>query len=434
MMDYNTILNRNEISTAIQQILKDFETSYKNPTFKKGIFIYGSSGTGKTRFIMDLLRSLQYDIISYDTGDVRNKSLIETITSNNISNQNVLQMMTGETKKIVIVMDEIDGMNNGDKGGISSLIKLIRQKKTKKQKLEFATNNPIICIGNYNIDKKIKELMKVCYNFELKTPTPSQLTQLLPVTLQGNNIIDFINGDLRKLQMVLRMDPKILLNPVSLNLLKRKRNNEESKMKTEELFQHEIAIQDNSDTINETDRTIIALLWHENIIDYLEPIPDSSIKIKIYLEMLENLTYADYIDRITFQNQIWSFNEMSFIIKVLKNVRQYHSLLSQNQWKPPLSIENNPIRFTKILTKYSTEYNNMLFMNVLSEKMGMDKRDVIVFFQDTRVLFEDLIIYGISKLDIQRLFRFLEKNNKTDTMDELIEVDEIMEESNDDLN
>ena len=30
-------------------------------------------------------------------------------------------------------MDEIDGMNNGDKGGINSLIKLIRPKKTKKQ-------------------------------------------------------------------------------------------------------------------------------------------------------------------------------------------------------------------------------------------------------------------------------------------------------------
>ena len=34
-------------------------------------------------------------------------------------------------------LDEIDGMNNGDKGAIISLIKLIRQKKTKKQKLKM---------------------------------------------------------------------------------------------------------------------------------------------------------------------------------------------------------------------------------------------------------------------------------------------------------
>ena len=68
-------------------------------------------------------------------------------------------------------MDEIDGMNNGDKGGINALIKLIRQKKTQKQKLESMTLNPIICIGNYYMDKKIRELMKVCNTFELKTPT-----------------------------------------------------------------------------------------------------------------------------------------------------------------------------------------------------------------------------------------------------------------------
>ena len=55
-------------------------------------------------------------------------------------------MMKGNVRKIVILMDEIDGMNNGDKGGINALIKLIRQKKTQKQRLESMTLNPIICI------------------------------------------------------------------------------------------------------------------------------------------------------------------------------------------------------------------------------------------------------------------------------------------------
>ena len=70
-------------------------------------------------------------MIKYDAGDIRNKNLIETITSNNISNRNVLDMMTGKEKKIAIVMDEIDGMNNGDKGGLTALVKLIRQKNEK---------------------------------------------------------------------------------------------------------------------------------------------------------------------------------------------------------------------------------------------------------------------------------------------------------------
>ena len=35
----------------------------------------------------------------------------------------------------------------------------IKAVNVEKQKLEEVTMNPIICIGNYHIDKKIKELM-----------------------------------------------------------------------------------------------------------------------------------------------------------------------------------------------------------------------------------------------------------------------------------
>jgi Cdc6-like AAA superfamily ATPase len=130
---YSTILERDMIRLEIKQILADFETNLHHLQFKKGIFIYGSPGCGKTHFIMQLLQELDYDIIKYDAGDVRNKSLIDTITNNNISSCNVLQMMNRVVKKKVIVMDEIDGMNNGDKGGIISLIKLIRQKKVARE-------------------------------------------------------------------------------------------------------------------------------------------------------------------------------------------------------------------------------------------------------------------------------------------------------------
>jgi len=155
-ININSIFERETIANEIKQILLSFDENYKNINFKKGIYIYGSPGCGKTQFIMNILKDLDYDVIKYDAGDVRNKGLIDTITSNNVSNRNVLQMMTKKVKKIAIVMDEIDGMNNGDKGGITALIKIIRQKKTKKQRLENVTTNHIICIVNYYIYKKIK--------------------------------------------------------------------------------------------------------------------------------------------------------------------------------------------------------------------------------------------------------------------------------------
>ena len=53
-------------------------------------------------------------------------------------------------------MDEIDGMNNGDKGGINSLIKLIRPKKTNKQKKEQMTMPKALNKGQYSILKLLQ--------------------------------------------------------------------------------------------------------------------------------------------------------------------------------------------------------------------------------------------------------------------------------------
>jgi Cdc6-like AAA superfamily ATPase len=171
MIDFNKVLNRKKMCDQIKSFLNEFDLNKHDLTFKRGIYIYGNPGTGKTLFVENLLKDINYDIIKYDAGDIRNKSIIDTITKHNMSDKNVLSLLQKKNKKIAIVMDEIDGMNNGDKGGINSLIKLIRPKKTKKQKLEEITLNPIICIGNYHIDKKIKELMKVCYSYEIKNPS-----------------------------------------------------------------------------------------------------------------------------------------------------------------------------------------------------------------------------------------------------------------------
>jgi Cdc6-like AAA superfamily ATPase len=207
----NILFDRENIVHEIISILKTFDDKCQQTTFKKGIYIYGSPGTGKSHFVVQLLKELGYDAIVYDAGDVRNKSLFQNIDSNHLSNRNVLDLMNRKVKKIAIVMDEIDGMNNGDKGGIDALIKLIRQKKTKKQKAENTTLNPIICIGNHKNDKKIRELMKACHTFELKIPTKIQIEHLLKICLPTfptfdisvqSKIHEYIQGDLRKIMFL----------------------------------------------------------------------------------------------------------------------------------------------------------------------------------------------------------------------------------------
>ena len=309
-MDYiniNNILNREDEANKMKEILKDFEENKHNLTTKKGIYIYGDPGTGKTTFVTNILKDLNYDIIKYDAGDIRNKSIIDTITKHNMSDKNVMSMFYKKIQRIVIIMDEIDGMNNGDKGGINSLIKIIRPKKTKKQRLEEITLNPIICIGNYHIDKKIKELMKVCHVIELKSPSKPQLNSLVDKMIPNldenikTNITKFIQGDLRKLCTIYELHKNkenILNSNIIQNIFLMKSYNDDTRKITKKLINNNFAIEEHLTIMNETDRTIVGLLWHENIIDTLSKVTKEE-SVPFYLKILDNMCFADYIDRIT---------------------------------------------------------------------------------------------------------------------------------------
>ena len=114
-LNLNYILNREDESKNVKKLLTTFEANKHDPLVKKGLYVYGSPGCGKTTFVMKILKELDYDVIKYDAGDIRNKSVIDTITKHNMSDKNIMSMFHKKIKKIAIVMDEIDGMNNGDK-------------------------------------------------------------------------------------------------------------------------------------------------------------------------------------------------------------------------------------------------------------------------------------------------------------------------------
>ena len=121
-IDLNDILERKNIEKNIEQILSNFRKNKYDPLQKRGIYVYGAPGSGKTTFVTTLLKKLNYDVIKYDAGDIRNKNIIDTITKDNMSDKNIVSLFYKKVKPLAILMDEIDGMNNGDKGGINSLI------------------------------------------------------------------------------------------------------------------------------------------------------------------------------------------------------------------------------------------------------------------------------------------------------------------------
>lgn len=419
-LNLNNILERNEEEKCLIESLNYFEKNKKNVLTKRGLYVYGAPGSGKTYFVKNILKKLNYDIIGFDAGDVRNKNIIQNITKNNMSDTNIISMFKKEKKKIAILMDEIDGMNGGDKGGINSLIKLIRPKKTKKQKQEDTTMIPIICIGNYHVDKKISEMMKVCTTIEIKIPTEIQIEKIINMLMPKlentllKNMITFINGDLRKVKStfdIYKNQQTILKNKIINTMFQPKSYNEDTKQITKKLLTNYYELDKHMLVMNETDRTSVGLLFHENIIDIIQKIP-KKIAIPFYINILNNICIADYIDRITFQKQIWIFNEMSSLIKTFYN----NKLLSTFDHKKKKKTINEKVRFTKVLTKYSTEYNNMLFTQKLCDELNMDKKDMFSYFLNLRknnTLDEIYELFNndnftINKLDINRIYRYLD--------------------------
>ena len=381
----------------------------KNITQSKGLYVCGEAGCGKTEFVINLLNELNYDIIRYDTNDNRSKNIIELLNNKGMSSRNVTSFFTKKESKIIIVIDDIDSLNINDKNGINSLIKLVRIKKTQKQKIETESELPIIFIGKKDVDKKNKELMKVCEICEVQKPKRKDIDELISKNfnldvITHEKLIDYIDCDIRKLNYILSIIKKNTnLLDLILNIACDDTN---VKKVTQDLFKNNYRIKDHQYKISDTDRTIVGLLWHENIIDILSKVHIEK-SIILYYKFLENICCADFMDRITFQKQIWQFNEITSIIKTMYN----NSIMHNNNIVHNKCKVKTDIRFTKVLTKYSTEYNNLVFIHNLCQELNLDKKDMLGYFWylkkngGTQYLID---CYEITELDINRIFRYIE--------------------------
>jgi hypothetical protein len=98
---------------------------------------------------------------------------------------------------------------------------------------------------------------------------------------------------------------------------------------------------------------------------------------------------------------------MSSLVKTFNNNKLY-SPYSTTEFNPP------EVRFTKVLTKYSTEYNNSIFIQEICQTLGMDIKDIFSFFIELKnnntddELYNILEPYEINRLDIKRIYKYLD--------------------------
>ena len=451
----------------IEKIVTNLKNNHENNK-SNSLYLYGKSGIGKTTTVKKILKNNNIDYLYYDINNLKDRTNFNNTFYSNTGNVNIMNCFFKQNdNKIIYVIDNIDHIQNNEKIFLGNIIKAIRprkktkkitdNKKNKKNKNIQNLDSLIIFIGSNNYEKKIKELIKISIFYEIKKKEDSYFKNIIDTSFKLNInkdnyqlIHNFCNNNYNKINLLKNIFNKI--NQLNHNynldyLLNQKQTNSYNEniiycvnklLFVPKTNKNDIYIHDN-------DKTIVSLLFHENIIDYLSQPNDYTF----YKNFLNNICMGDYYDRICFQKQIWLINDMTYYIKIDKNYEEYNKLKSVNNFlsyikknnsfdnkklllntcnnkesyckiynkylkenNKKVELDNKKInlktesRFTKVLTKYSTEYNNNNFIISLSRKLQVDRKNLFTIFYsnfENEDFYNRLEEYDINKLDIKRL-------------------------------
>ncbi|KAJ3814126.1 purine nucleotide binding protein [Lentinula aff. lateritia] len=200
--------------------------SFKKPgkngmNMYRAVLISGSPGIGKTTSAHLCAKLAGYTPIELNASDTRSKKLVEN--GMNINNKSLDSFIIGGgsvpnpvgtmiTDRTCLIMDEVDGMSAGDRGGVGALNALIKKSKI-----------PIICIANDRQAQKLKPLMSTTFNLPFSKPQASMIrSRILSIAYREKmkipaNVIDqLIAGAQSDIRQVLNILSTVKLRSDSL--------------------------------------------------------------------------------------------------------------------------------------------------------------------------------------------------------------------------
>ncbi|XP_009126518.1 replication factor C subunit 1 [Brassica rapa] len=174
---------------------------------KKAVLLSGTPGIGKTTSAKLVSQMLGFQAVEVNASDSRGKANSNIAKGIGGSNANTVKELVNNEAiasnidkskhpKTVLIMDEVDGMSAGDRGGVADLIASIKISKI-----------PIICICNDRYSQKLKSLVNYCLPLNYRKPTKQQMAKRLAhvAKAEGLEVNDIaleelaerVNGDIR---------------------------------------------------------------------------------------------------------------------------------------------------------------------------------------------------------------------------------------------
>lgn len=192
---------------AIQKLKTWLESwsSGKKPSMR-AVMLSGPPGIGKTTAAHLVAKSLGYDVLEKNASDVRSKGLLNASVKFALDHKSVIGMFKSISddhyskngKRFVIIMDEVDGMSGGDRGGVGQLAQYCRK-----------TNTPMILICNERNLPKMRPFDHSVLDIPFRRPDAQAVkARLMTIAMREKfkldpNVIDRLvsvtRGDMRQI-------------------------------------------------------------------------------------------------------------------------------------------------------------------------------------------------------------------------------------------
>ncbi|KAL8734694.1 MAG: hypothetical protein Q9166_001350 [cf. Caloplaca sp. 2 TL-2023] len=174
----------------------------------RAVIMYGPPGIGKTTAAHLAARLEGYDVVESNASDTRSKKLVETGLKGVLDTTSLLGYFAGdgkkveaEKKKLVLIMDEVDGMSAGDRGGVGALAAVCKK-----------TNIPMILICNERKQPKMAPFDRVTYDLPFRRPTVDQIRSRImticfreKLNIPANVINALIEGSHSDIRQIINM-------------------------------------------------------------------------------------------------------------------------------------------------------------------------------------------------------------------------------------
>jgi hypothetical protein len=305
--------------------------------------LLGEPGVGKTTLAYRVLEQSGLKVVEFNASHTRSGTSFRKVILPLLREGGIIKMVeSGKKGGIGILLDEIDGLSSGERGGLQELLAYLKSP-------DALQGQPVILISNTLDSRALQQIAKHCLTIEMKGAKKEILEEWL-----HRSIPDNMTTDLRALQRQLagyeQPEENIEIPegvvPVAWWALWHDWHPN-----------LELDIENN-------EGNLASLISLENIPERIEAVKgDSEEGWKLYMSLFEAYRTSDQGDFWAFFYQCWNILPLSLQLK-LKHISMRLTTEAPN---PKKRLEVDDMRYTPVLTKQSAMFNAWKLLCEISE-------------------------------------------------------------------